>query len=77
MAHSDPHRVIEAVLRDAWKYAPTPRLNKLYSDARRTWLEGRGVNEPLGRLMLDLLRETDEISPEDDAQLRLAYGVAA
>lgn len=52
-----------------------PRLNRLYADARNEWLTRNGLSTDLHALLNALLHEKAEVTVEDDAQLRLAYGI--
>ena len=73
-------RAQQAVLHEALALPipeSAPLLHRLYRDARRTWLGLPYLDSGLHRLVLDLAFVHVEISPEDDAQLRLAYGIRA
>lgn len=54
---------------------PKPRLEALYTDARRTWLESKSAAYDLHAFLVAAAFERREVSVEDDAQLRLAYGI--
>lgn len=54
---------------------PIPRLNALYRDARREWLARRSATNDLHELLLVMLHARTEVTPEDDAQIRLAYEI--
>lgn len=55
----------------------TPRKNRLYADAFTAWLRGNhSTFDSLGGLLSVMLFDKDELDAADDAQLRLAYGIA-
>ena len=73
-------RLREALDNDRWQEERDKRrLNKLYADARKAWVNGNRAtfDSELGDLLPKLLLPQGEVSPEDDAQIRLAYGLDA
>lgn len=55
--------------------SPTPRLDRLYADARRTWLSLGYCDLDLHSLLLVMGRLMVEVDESDNLQLRLAYGI--
>lgn len=55
--------------------SPTPRLNALYSDARRTWLGRQCAAVDLHELLLVILHDRNEVDHVDDLQIRCAYEI--
>lgn len=54
---------------------PKPRLEALYTDARKAWLDSRGPAHDLHQLLILMVFETKEVDLGDDAQIRDAYGI--
>jgi hypothetical protein len=69
-------RIIERTLSGANSLPePTPLLNKLYADARRTWLGRPHADAELHRLVMDLMHRRDEVSADEDRALRGKHGI--
>jgi hypothetical protein len=69
-------RVIERTIRTAPALPePTPVLNRLYADARRTWLGRPHADAELHRLVMDLMHRRDEVSADEDRALRGKHGI--
>ena len=53
---------------------PTPRSNRLYADAWLAWGESRGDRSTALRTLLrDLSTRREELTPEQDAEMRRTY----
>ena len=56
-------------------YEPKPLLTRLHRDAWSTWNGLNYLDEHLLKLLNLMSYEKVDVSPEDDLQLRLAYGI--
>lgn len=54
---------------------PKPRLERLYTDARATWLGSKSAAYDLHDLLVLMAFERTEVDAGDDAQIRDAYGI--
>lgn len=68
-------RLEQALALQGFTSEPRPRLMKLYADARSEWLSRKGLSTDLHALLLALAFEKEEVSAEDDAQIRAAYEI--
>lgn len=77
MRHPHRHGNLEQALALVGE-SKTPRLDRLYQDARSTWLALPKAGErmdALHKLVMALLHETVEVDAGDDAQIRSAYEI--
>jgi hypothetical protein len=69
-------RIIERTLSGANSLPePKPILDRLYADARRTWLARPHADADLHRLVMDLMHRRDEVSADEDLRLRGKHGI--